>query len=112
MTNAPGLRDTPCPNFTLKNHAQNDGESARVLRINLDLVQFVPLHLAVKNSSLEPQRERVYSSVPGGLFTISSYVKILGVALWLNEGSTLLENFNKTSLDCLQGTKVKLPMEI
>lgn len=108
----PGSETLLALTFTLKNHAQNDGESARVLRINLDLVQFVPLHLAVKNSSLEPQRERVYSSVPGGLFTISSYVKILRVALWLNEGSTLLENFNKTSLDCLQGTKVKLPMEI
>lgn len=74
-------------------------------------VQFV-LHLAVKNSSLEPQRQGVLSSVPGGLVTVSSSVRSLGVALWLGEASTLLENFSKTSQDGLQGTKVKLPMEI
>lgn len=107
-----GLEALLALTFTLKNRRESDGESACVLRINLDSVQFVPLHLAVKNSSLEPQRQSVLSSVPGGLVTISSSVRSLGVAPWLGEASTLLENFSKTSQDGLQGTKVKLPMEI
>lgn len=108
----PGLETLLALTFTLKNRRENDGESACVLRINLDSVQFVPLHLAVKNSSLEPQRQSVLSSVPGELVTISSSVRSLRGALWLGGASTLLENFSKTSQDGLQGTKVKLLMEI
>lgn len=108
----PGLETLLALTFSLKNRRENDGESACVLRINLDWVQFLPLHLAVKNSSLGPRRQSVLSFVPGGLVTVSSSVRSLRVALWLGEASTLLENFSKTSQDGLPGTKVKLPMEI